>query len=65
MKIQRPFRGSTFTVTVTEQEKEEVSRRAAEKDMTISAYIRWLLANYPASEKKRRKTKEAENNGQI
>jgi hypothetical protein len=52
-------------VTVTEQEKEEVSRRAAEKDMTISAYIRWLLANYPASEKKRRKAKETENNGQI
>ena len=43
MKIQRPFRGSTFTVTVTEQEKEEVSRRAAEKDMSISAYIRWLV----------------------
>ena len=65
MKIQRPFRGCTFTVTATEEEKEEVSRRAAEKDMTVSAYIRWLLANYPASEKKRRKAKEAEQNGEL
>lgn len=65
MKIQRPFRGCTFTVTVTEEEKEEVGRRAAEKDMTISAYIRWLLANYPASERKRRKAKEENKNAQM
>lgn len=63
MKIKRVKRESTFAVTCTDEEKEEVSRRAAEKDMTISAYIRWLLANYPASERKRRKAKEAENNG--
>lgn len=62
MKIQRPKRLSTFSVTCTEEEKEEVIIRAAEKDMTISAYIRWLLANYPASEKKRRKAKEAGKN---
>lgn len=55
MKIKRPKRASTFSVTCTDEEKEEVSRRAAEKDMTISAYIRWLLANYPASERKKRK----------
>lgn len=65
MKIQRPFRGCTFTVTVTEEEKADVSRRAAEKDMTISAYIRWLLANYPASERKRRKAKEEDKNAQM
>ena len=63
MKIRRPFRRCTFTVTVTDEEKEEVNRRAAEKDMTVSAYIRWLLANYPASERKRRKAKEADQNG--
>lgn len=53
MKIQRPFRGCTFTVTVTEEEKADVSRRAAEKDMTISAYIRWLVR------------KEAEQDGEL
>jgi hypothetical protein len=63
MKIKRVKRESTFSVTCTDEEKEEVSRRAAEKDMTISAYIRWLLANYPASERKRRKAKETEQDG--
>jgi hypothetical protein len=33
--------------------------------MTISAYIRWLLANYPASERKRRKAKEAGQDGEL
>lgn len=65
MRIKRPVRTTGFSVPCTEQEKEEISRRAAEKDMTISAYIRWLLANYPASEKKRRKAKEADQNGEL
>lgn len=55
MRVKRPTRDQTFTVTCTEAEKMEVSRRAAEKDMTLSAYIRWLFSNYPASERKRRK----------
>lgn len=53
MKIQRPKRLSTFSVTCTEEEKEEVIIRAAEKDMTISAYIRWLVR------------KEAEQDGEL
>lgn len=53
MKIQRPKRLSTFSVTCTDEEKAEVSRRAAEKDMSISAYIRWLVR------------KEAEQNGEL
>lgn len=55
MKIKRPERNTNFSVPCTVEEKEDVARRAAEKDMTISAYIRWLLKNYPASERKRRK----------
>ena len=63
MRIKRPARTTGFSVPCTAEEKEEISRRAAEKDMTISAYIRWLLANYPASERKRHKVKETEQNG--
>ncbi len=55
MRVNRPVRDTNFSVPCTVEEKEEVARRAAEKDMTVSAYIRWLLKNYPASERKRRK----------
>lgn len=55
MNIKRPERNTNFCVPCTLEEKEEVARRAAEKDMTVSAYVRWVLKNYPASDRKRRK----------
>jgi hypothetical protein len=60
--VNRPIRNTGFSVPCTEEEKEDLRRLAAEKDMTISAYVRWLVKTYPAS--KRRKAKEAEN-GQL
>lgn len=57
----RPERNTGFSVPCTAEEKEELRRMAAEKDMTISAYVRWLVKNYPAS--KRRKAKETEQDG--
>lgn len=62
MKIVKPVRDQTFAVTCTAEEKEEIFRKAQESGRTVSGYVRWLLANYPASEKKRRKAKEAGQN---
>lgn len=52
MKINRPVRDTGFSVPCTVEEKNEICRRAAEKDMTISAYVRWVLKNYPSNERK-------------
>ncbi len=60
MNIKRPERNTNFCVPCTLEEKEEVARRAAEKDMTVSAYVRWVLKNYPKADN--RKRKEAEQN---
>lgn len=64
MRIKRPERNTGFSVPCTEEEKEELRRLAADKDMTISAYVRWLIKNYPANQR-RRKAKEENKNAQV
>lgn len=61
MKIKRPARNTNFSVPCTEEEKEDVARKAAEMDMTVSAYVRWVLKNYSKADN--RKKKEAGQNG--
>ena len=61
MKIAKPVRDQTFAVTCTAEEKKEIFRKAQESGRTVSGYIRWLMMNYPESEKKQ----EAEQNGEL
>lgn len=50
MKIKRPVRNETFTVTCTAEEKKEIFRRAAAADRTVSSYIRWLIKQVEGGE---------------
>lgn len=43
MKINKPYRGETITVTVTEQEKTAIAENAEKEKRTISSYIRYKL----------------------
>ena len=45
MKIQKPFRGCTITVTVTEQEKTAIAEQAEKENRTISGCIRYRLSD--------------------
>lgn len=62
MKVKRPTRDTGFSVPCTVEEKEELARLAAEKDMTISAYVRWLIKN--ASQRRRKAKGAAQNDGE-
>ena len=53
MKIEKPARVTGISVPCTMDEKEDLSRRAIEKDMSVSAYVRWLIKNYPEKAKNR------------
>lgn len=63
MIIKRPERTTGFAVPCSEEEKEELRQKAAARDMTISAYVRWVLKNYPKADNRPRKAKEDEQNG--
>lgn len=43
MKIQKPYRGETITVTVTAQEKAAIAEHAEKEKRTISGYVRYRL----------------------
>lgn len=43
MKIKKPVRDCTFTVTCTPDEKKEVFQRAQKAGLTVSGYVRWVL----------------------
>lgn len=43
MRIQKPHRGETITVTVTAQEKAAIANNAEKEKRTISGYIRYKL----------------------
>ena len=43
MKIKRPVRDQTFTVTCTMQEKKALIKKAQENGRTICGYVRWLI----------------------
>lgn len=63
MIIKRPERTTGFTVPCSAEEKEELRQKAAARDMTISAYVRWVLKNYPKADNRPRKVKEDGQNG--
>lgn len=62
MKI-RPERNTGFAVPCSVEEKEDLRQKAVARDMTISAYVRWVLKNYPKADNRARKAKETEQNG--
>lgn len=43
MKIEKPIRNQSFTVTCTEEEKNSIYLKAQESGRTVSGYIRWLI----------------------
>lgn len=43
MRIKRPYRGETITVTVTPKEKTAIAEAAEKEKRTISGYIRYRL----------------------
>ena len=43
MKIEKPIRNQSFTVTCTEEEKRSVYLKAQKSGRTVSGYIRWLI----------------------
>lgn len=63
MIIKRPERTTGFAVPCSAEEKEELRKKAAARDMTISAYVRWVLKNYPKTDNRPRKVKEDGQNG--
>lgn len=63
MIIKRPERTTGFAVPCSAEEKEELRQKAAARDMTISAYVRWVLKNYPKADNRPRKVKEDGKNG--
>lgn len=56
MRVKKPHRGDTITVTVTEQEKTAIAESAEKEKRTMSGYIRYKLrdvlegVNNPAQE---------------
>lgn len=63
MIVKRPERNTGFAVPCSAEEKEELRQKAATRDMTISAYVRWVLKNYPKADNRPRKAKESVQNG--
>lgn len=43
MKIKKPYRGETVTITVTEREKTAIAEEAEKEKRTMSGYIRYRL----------------------
>jgi len=43
MKIDKPYRGETVTITVTEDEKKAIAACAEKEKRTISGFIRYRL----------------------
>lgn len=62
MIAKRPERNTGFAVPCSAEEKEELRQKAAARDMTISAYVRWVLKNYPKADNRPRKAKEEDKN---
>lgn len=54
MKIEKPVRDQTFTVTCTAEEKEAIFRKAREADRTVSGYIRWLVKQMEEKQNERK-----------
>lgn len=50
MIVKRPERTTGFAVPCSAKEKEDLRQKAAFRDMTVSAYVRWVLKNYPQSD---------------
>ena len=65
MIAKRPERNTGFAVPCSAEEKEDLRQKAAARDMTISAYVRWVLKNYPKADNRPRKVKESEQNGEL
>lgn len=65
MIAKRPERNTGFAVPCSAEEKEDLRQKAAERDMTISAYVRWVLKNYPKADNRPRKAKESVQNGEL
>jgi hypothetical protein len=59
--VNKPIRNTGFSVPCTEEEKEDLRQKAVFRDMTISAYVRWVLKNYPQTDNAL--LKEAEQDG--
>lgn len=43
MRIEKPVRDQTVSITCTEEEKEEIFRLARESGRTACGFIRWLV----------------------
>ncbi len=43
MRIQKPYRGETITVTVTAEEKAAIAENAEKEKRTMSGFIRYKL----------------------
>lgn len=65
MTIKRPKRTTGFAVPCSAEEKEELRQKAVARDMTVSAYVRWVLKNYPKADNRPRKAKEDGQNGEL
>jgi hypothetical protein len=58
VRIKKPYRGETITVTVTPEEKTAIAENAEKEKRTMSGYIRYKLrdvlegVNNPAQEVK-------------
>ncbi len=50
MIIKKPDRSTGFSVPCSEKEKEDLRQKAVFRDMTVSAYVRWVLKNYPQTD---------------
>lgn len=58
MRIEKPVRDQTVSITCTEEEKEEIFRLARESGRTACGFIRWLV-------KKEAGKKEAGQSGEL
>lgn len=63
MRIKRPYRGETITVTVTPKEKTAIAEAAEKEKRTISGYIRYRLRDI--LEGVNDDAKEAGQNGEL
>ena len=43
MRVKRPVRDQTFTVTCTAEEKRKLIKAAQKNGRTICGYVRWLI----------------------
>lgn len=51
MKVRKPVRDQTFTVTVTADEKKRLIKRAQDSGRTICGYVRWLILEAEKNER--------------